>query len=296
MKTFYTIRETIQYLSSYKEQSIGFVPTMGFLHEGHLSLVKEARKENDLVVMSVFINPLQFGPNEDYEQYPRNEVEDEKQAKAAGVDVLFIPSAKEMYPTKQKLSLTFTEGADVLCGFSRPTHFSGVAVVLSKLFHIINPDKAYFGLKDAQQFALVHTLIEQLHFQLDLVGLPTIRETDGLAKSSRNVYLNDAERKEAPLLHQFLNEGRKFISEGMKDAREIEAKVRSLLSSQMPQAEVEYVTILNYPTLEETTQIKERIILAAAIKYRQARLIDNVLILPNGKKQDKITLVNKIKI
>src|SRR5699024_11067891 len=142
----------------------------------------------------------------------------------------------------------------------------------------------------------VYTLIEQLHFQLDLVGLPTIRETDGLARSSRNVYLNDAEREEAPLLHQFLNEGLKFIREGMTDAREVEAKVRSLLKNQMPHAEVEYVKILNYPSLEETTQINEQIILAAAIKYRQARLIDNVLILPNGTKQDKITLVNKIKV
>src|SRR5699024_1058875 len=180
------------------------------------------------------------------------EVEDEKKAREEGVDVLFIPSVKEMHPTRQKISMTFIEGADVLCRFSRPTHFSGVAVGLSKFFHIINPEKAYFGLRDAQQCALVYTLIEQLHFQLDLVGLPTIRETDGLARSSRNVYLNDAEREEAPLLHQLLNEGLKFIREGMTEAREVEAKVRSLLNNQMPHAEVEYVKIMNNQTIENT--------------------------------------------
>lgn len=294
MKIFYTIKETIQYLCSYQEQSIGFVPTMGFLHEGHLSLAKEAKKDNDLVVMSIFVNPLQFGPNEDFDQYPRNEVEDEKKAEEAGVDVLFIPSVQEMYPTKQKLSMTFLAGADVLCGRSRPTHFSGVAIVLSKLFHIISPDKIYFGLKDAQQFALVNMLIEQLHFQVDLIGLPTIRETDGLAKSSRNVYLSDKERAEAPLLHQSLEAGQQLIREGLKDARKIEAKVRSLITEQMPHALIDYVTILNYPTLEETAHIEEQMILAVAIHYNHARLIDNLLILPNGSKQDKIMLKHKM--
>src|SRR5690625_201396 len=179
----------------HRYQNIGFVPTMGYLHEGHLSLVRQAKEENDILIMSIFVNPLQFGPNEDFDRYPRDEVRDIELAKKVGVDYLFLPDVDEMYPNELAIEMKIKDRVDVLCGASRPGHFDGVITVLTKLFHIVQPTHAYFGLKDAQQIAVVDTLINDLNFPITLIGVKTKREKDGLALSSRNVYLSDMERK-----------------------------------------------------------------------------------------------------
>src|SRR5690625_3136158 len=188
-----------------QNKQVGFVPTMRYFHEGHTSLMDQAKEDNDLVVTSIFVNPLQFGPNEDFEKYPRDAERDLDLAKQHGVDILFIPTIKDMYPDEMSISMNINKRVNVLCGRSRPGHFNGVVVVLAKLFNIILPDKVYFGMKDAQQVAVVKSLIDDYNFPIDLMGMPTIRETSGLAKSSRNVYLNHAEKKEALWLYKALN-------------------------------------------------------------------------------------------
>lgn len=270
-----------------KGKTIGFVPTMGFLHTGHLSLVEEARKENDVVVMSIFVNPLQFGPNEDFERYPRDEDKDTLAARKAGVDILFIPPVKEMYPEEMGIHLTVSKGTDVLCGKLRPGHFNGVATVLSKLFHLIGPTNSYFGLKDAQQFAVVHTLVTQLNFPVTIIGLPTVREKDGLAKSSRNVYLSEAEREEAIALHRSLLHGQKLIQEGQEDPNIVEIAVRKYLEQHTNKI-IEYVSVLNYPDLSVVNHINQPIIIAIAVLFEKARLIDNIILQSSGKEIKRI--------
>src|SRR5690625_112577 len=287
MKIIRTIKEMKEQVKKHKNQTIGFVPTMGFLHEGHLSLAKKAKKENDLVVMSIFVNPLQFGPNEDFDAYPRDEQKDQVTAEEHGVDILFIPSVTEMYPKKMGIKLIVEQGTDVLCGRSRPGHFDGVGTVLTKLFHIVQPTNAYFGLKDAQQFAVVHRLVEQLNFPLQLVGLPTIREADGLAKSSRNVYLSPNERQEATALYQSLQYAQNRIVDGMKNPDIIITEVKKLLREKTS-GTIDYVELLSYPTLSEVTTINEQIIIAVAVQFNQARLIDNILLLPDGTRIDRL--------
>lgn len=287
MKIIRTIKEMKEQLNKAKGVSIGFVPTMGFLHEGHLSLVERARKENELVVMSIFVNPLQFGPNEDFERYPRDEEHDTNAAKAAGVDVLFIPSLETMYPEEMNIEMIVNKGTDVLCGRSRPGHFDGVATVLTKFFHIVEPDKTYFGLKDAQQFSIVHTLISQLNFPIELVGLPTVREEDGLAKSSRNVYLSDQERKESTVLYKALQLGKELIANGNKDVSSVVEKVKNFIITHTD-ATIDYVELLSYPTLNQLDTVDEQVILGIALNYSQARLIDNIILSSTGKQIDTI--------
>ncbi|MCL6588307.1 MAG: pantoate--beta-alanine ligase, partial [Anoxybacillus sp.] len=227
MKMITTIAEMQQTMQTYRMQgkTIGFVPTMGYLHEGHVALMEAARKENDIVVLSIFVNPLQFGPNEDFDRYPRDIARDEKIAKEAGVDVLFYPSVAEMYPHPLRVKVVVTERVDVLCGKSRPGHFDGVATVLTKLFHIVMPTRAYFGMKDAQQVAVVDGLIRDFHFPIELVPVPTVREADGLAKSSRNVYLSEKERKEAPALSAALQKAKAAIENGLRDPQAVRALI-----------------------------------------------------------------------
>jgi pantoate--beta-alanine ligase len=197
------MRNIIKLLKQGKKK-IGFVPTMGFFHDGHLQLMKKAKEENDTVVSSVFVNPLQFGPNEDFDRYPRNEEEDIRKAEYVGVDFLFIPPLDEMYPQKMQITMTINDRIDVLCGKARPGHFDGVITVVTKLFHITQPDQVYFGMKDAQQVAVIDALIQNLNFPISLIGLPTVREEDGLAKSSRNVNLSKRERAQANWLYKAL--------------------------------------------------------------------------------------------
>lgn len=288
MKIIRTIKEMKEQLNNIKDHSIGFVPTMGYLHEGHLSLVNQARAENEIVVMSIFVNPLQFGPNEDFERYPRDEEHDTNAAKEAGVDLLFIPTVDIMYPEEMGIELKVSKGTNVLCGRSRPGHFDGVATVLTKFFHIVEPDKTYFGLKDAQQFSVVNTLISHLDFPIQLVGLPTVREEDGLAKSSRNVYLSEKEREEATVLYKSLKLGQQLIENGTKNSESIIKKVKEYISNGTD-AKIDYVELLSYPTLNEIDSIDEQVIIAIAVHYKKARLIDNIILSPEGQQIDTIT-------
>lgn len=287
MKIIRTIVDMKKELAHYRNASVGFVPTMGYLHEGHLSLVRRAREENDIVVMSIFVNPLQFGPNEDFERYPRDEERDAKLAKETGVDLLFVPTVDTMYPEEVNIQVKVSKGTDVLCGRSRPGHFDGVATVLAKFFHIVEPTKTYFGLKDAQQFSVVHTLISQLNFPIQLVGLPTVREEDGLAKSSRNVYLSLDEREEATALYKSLQLGKQLVEQGIKNVANIEEKVVKFIHSHT-KAQIDYVELLSYPALNKIETIDDQVILAIAVHYEKARLIDNIILSPDGKQIDTI--------
>lgn len=287
MKIIRTINAMHAQLNTIKTKQIGFVPTMGFLHEGHLSLVEEAKAENDIVVMSIFVNPLQFGPNEDFDRYPRNEEQDAKIAEETGVDILFIPDVTEMYPEEMGIKMTIDKGTNVLCGKSRPGHFDGVITVLTKLFHIVEPTKAYFGLKDAQQFSVVHTLVKELNFPVTLVGLPTVRENDGLAKSSRNVYLSPEEREQAISLYNSLKLGQKILVDGMKNPVTMIKGVRDYLTSTTT-GTIDYVELLSFPNLEEVSDVKETIILAVAVQYERARLIDNIILDEFGQLIDRV--------
>ena len=259
-----------------KGQSIGFVPTMGFLHEGHLTLINNARKENDVVVVSIFVNPLQFGPNEDFGSYPRDIERDQKLAQNAGVDVLFNPSTDGMYRgATMSASIQVKERVDVLCGKKREGHFDGVATVVSKLFNIVLPHRAYFGMKDAQQVAVIHGLIEDFNIPVQLVPIETIREEDGLAKSSRNVYLSSQERNEAPVLYKSLVRGKQAIEEGERDPEKIKSMIIENITSETT-AKIDYVDIYSYPELKPLTVISGKVIIALAIKFTKARLIDNI--------------------
>ena len=280
MKVITTIKELQQVIQRTKKQqnTIGFVPTMGFLHEGHCALLKQARNENDIVVLSIFVNPLQFGPTEDLDRYPRDFDQDQKVAEKIGVDYLFHPSVSEMYPYEPSVTLTVNKRTDVLCGASRPGHFDGVATVLTKLFHIVQPDKVYFGKKDAQQVAVVHGLVTDFNFPLEIITVDTVREEDGLAKSSRNVYLTAQERVQAPILYQSLQKAVEMIHDGETDPNRLISSIEDMIRTETS-GEIDYVSILSYPQLEKVEQITENdIIIAIAVKFSKARLIDNIIL------------------
>lgn len=260
--------------------SIGFVPTMGFLHEGHISLVEAARKQNHIVVMSVFVNPLQFGPNEDFDRYPRDIKRDEELAREAGVDILFYPHVSEMYPEDRTTTLTVNRRVDTLCGESRPGHFDGVATVVLKLFQIVLPDRAYFGLKDAQQVAVISGLVDDFNVPVEIVPCPIVRERDGLAKSSRNVYLTPSERTDASELSNSLRAAKEAISSGESSAHRIKKIVESKLQETV--GTIDYVEVLSYPELKPIDTIDEDIIVAVAVQFSAARLIDNAIITRSG--------------
>jgi pantoate--beta-alanine ligase len=280
MKVITTIKELQQVIQQTKKQQkrIGFVPTMGFLHEGHCALLKQARNENDVVVLSIFVNPLQFGPTEDLDRYPRDFDQDQKVAKDEGVDYLFHPSVSEMYPYEPSVSLKVNKRTNVLCGSSRPGHFDGVVTVLTKLFHIVQPEKVYFGKKDAQQVAVVDGLVKDFNFPLEIIPVDTVREEDGLAKSSRNVYLTAKERVQAPMLYQSLEMGVEMIHEGETDPERIISSIEDNIKTKTS-GEIDYVSILSYPELEKMEKIAENdLIIAIAVKFSKARLIDNIIL------------------
>ncbi len=279
MKIIQNIKEMQQEIRYSKSlgKSIGFVPTMGALHEGHLSLVKEAQRENDIIVMSIFVNPLQFGPNEDFECYPRNVEKDAALAEDAGVHYLFYPDASEMYPKPLSVKMLVKERVNVLCGAKREGHFDGVVTVLTKLFHIIQPEKVYFGLKDAQQIAVIEGLVEDYFFPIEVVRVPTVREIDGLAKSSRNVYLSETERAEAPALYESLKRAKEQIENGRDDPEEVKNSIKDFLSLHITGA-IDYIEIYSYPKLERVEKLQGEIIIALAVQFKEARLIDNIII------------------
>ena len=272
MKVVNTVKDLRNWVLSTKEsgQSIGLVPTMGFLHEGHLALVESAKSENDVVAISIFVNPAQFGPNEDFDRYPRNFDRDSMLAEKAGVDVIFAPSVEEMYPRKSQITMGAGTLADVLCGKSRPGHFDGVLKVVTKLFHLVQPDLAYFGQKDAQQLAIIESLVRDFDFPLEIRRIATVREQDGLAKSSRNVYLSETERVEAPKLYQALQRGVTAARDGENPIPEMTRFIQSETSGK-----IDYIELLSYPDLTEA--LNGQAILALAVQFQKARLIDNII-------------------
>lgn len=282
MKVIHAISQVEETLQRHKKlgKTIGFVPTMGFLHEGHLALVRQAKRENDVVVMSIFVNPAQFGPGEDYETYPRNEQRDFALAMEAGVDLIFMPDVAEMYPRQSTIHISPGKQANGLCGQTRPGHFDGVLKVILKLFNIIDSDHAYFGMKDAQQLAIIETFVEDFNFQTTIRRVPTIREADGLAKSSRNVRLSDEERASAPVIYQALTGG-KEVFEATQNAEAVEQQVRKMISEKSSGG-IDYITLLDYPSLEAWTNESTEVILACAVQFEKTRLIDNLIIKCKG--------------
>ncbi|WP_437272243.1 pantoate--beta-alanine ligase [Staphylococcus succinus] len=259
------------------KKRIGFVPTMGALHEGHLKMMKQSVGENDVTVISVFVNPLQFGPNEDLAAYPRDVQTDMAKAETVGVDYIFYPSEQEMYPQRPTIEIKAGRLASVLEGEQRPGHFDGVVTVVNKLFNIVKPQQAYFGKKDAQQLAIVEKLVEDFNHPIKIVGIDTVRESDGLAKSSRNVYLSEAERIEAPHLYQSLKLAQRLYNQGERNSATLIAEAQNYIE-QHTSGVVETVAVYSYPELVEQSKISGSIFISLAVKFSQARLIDNIII------------------
>ncbi len=255
-------------------RSMALVPTMGYLHEGHLTLVEEARKSGAFVVMSIFVNPLQFGPNEDFARYPRDLERDAKKAEGAGVDLIFNPEVEEMYPAKNLTHVEVDELGDSLCGASRPGHFRGVTTVVSKLFHIVQPDRAYFGQKDYQQYLIICQMVKDLNFPIEVIGVPIVREEDGLALSSRNIYLSPEQRAEALVLQRSLGEAENWFRQGERSALTIEERIKELIRNESS-GEIDYVEIRSAENLHRVEQIEGKIFIALAVRFGSTRLIDN---------------------
>lgn len=259
-------------------RTIGFVPTMGALHEGHLSLVRVAKQENDITVVSIFVNPLQFGPSEDYHQYPRDIEGDMEKLKREGVDILFLPDNKHMYPEGFCTTVEVSNLSDKLCGLFRPGHFRGVATVVLKLLNIVDPTRAYFGQKDYQQTLIIKRMVRDLDINTDIVVCPTIREADGIAMSSRNQYLNERERAAASVLYRALQKGYEAIRSGIINIKEIEKTMRDVINSESLVSEIQYLSVFDPEDLEELDIVKKRVLIAGAIKIGHTRLIDNILV------------------
>lgn len=273
-----TIKEMKALRTIWKKEnsSIGFVPTMGALHDGHLSLVKASKSENDITVMSIFVNPLQFGPNEDYNEYPRPFENDVKLATNNGVDYIFYPSVEEIYPKSLDVTVKVGRLASVLEGKARPGHFDGVVTIVNILFNIIQPTHAYFGKKDAQQLAIIQNMVNNLHMDVIIKGMNIIRETDGLAKSSRNIYLNDTERKQAPLIQQTIQKAVQKINQGELSAQVIEDFIINELN-EYTCGNVSDVGVYSYPSLKELETIEGQYFISVAHQFSVARLIDNYI-------------------
>jgi pantoate--beta-alanine ligase len=276
MKVLKTVAE-IEELRSKLPVPVGFVPTMGYLHEGHLALVRQARAENASVVISIFVNPTQFGPHEDFKEYPRDPERDLALLEKERVDVVFMPPVGEIYPPGFNSWVEVGRIARRLEGVSRPGHFRGVATVVARLFNIVQPDRAYFGQKDAQQLLVVKNMVAELNMKLEVVAVPTVREPDGLAMSSRNTYLNPEERKAALVLYQALMLAQRLYSEGEKDAEAIRRQMRELIQKQ-PLAQIDYISIADAETLDELDEVKPPALVSLAVKIGKTRLIDNVVV------------------
>lgn len=279
MKIINNIKELKTEIAVHRKagRTIGLVPTMGYLHEGHVSLAKASRRDNDVTVMSIFVNPAQFGVNEDFDTYPRDLEGDSQKAGGAGTDILFAPPVGEMYPGGYGSYVEVTGITDTMDGSSRPGHFKGVATVVAKLFNIVGPDRAYFGQKDAQQVAVVRKMVRELNMDIEIMACPIVREKDGLAMSSRNVYLDSAERKAALVLSRTLFSAQRLISEGERDARRVrDFIVREITGEKM--ADMDYVAVVDADTLEETDRLHGRVMAAVAARFGKTRLIDNVVV------------------
>ena len=257
--------------------TVGLVPTMGYLHEGHKSLIDKAVEQNDKVVVSVFVNPMQFGPTEDLESYPRDMDRDAALCENAGAALIFHPEPEEMYDDNFSSFVDMNTLTGGLCGKTRPIHFRGVCTVVAKLFNIVTPDRAYFGQKDAQQLAVIRHMVNDLSFGIEIVGCPIIREEDGLAKSSRNTYLNEDERKAALVLSRSLKEGRKLVDAGEKDAAKVKKTITDIIEKEAL-AKIDYVEVVDWNTLEPVEKIDGPILTAIAVYIGKTRLIDNFIV------------------
>jgi len=258
-------------------EPVGFVATMGYFHEGHLALVRRARAENPSVVVSIFVNPTQFGPQEDFKQYPRDLQRDLALLKKERTDIVFMPSVAEMYPAQFSSWVEVSKVTERLEGASRPTHFRGVTTVVAKLFNIIEPTRAYFGQKDAQQAIVIKKMVSDLNMNLEIVTAPTVREPDGLAMSSRNTHLNPQERQAAVVLSQALSLAQKLWSQGEKNAERIRQQMIDLIQKQ-PLADIDYVSIADNETLDELDTVKSPALVSLAVKINKTRLIDNIVL------------------
>jgi len=256
---------------------VGLVPTMGYLHEGHLALIRRAREECGLVVVSIFVNPTQFGPGEDYEAYPRDMERDAALAARAGADILFYPSVREMYPGGYTTYVAVEGMTAKLCGLSRPTHFRGVTTVVAKLFHIVEPDLAFFGEKDYQQFLVIRRMVTDLNLKVTVVGVPTVREPDGLAMSSRNVYLDGPQRAAATVLSRSLAAAREAYAAGERRPVALTGLVRGMIEAE-PLAAVDYVEIYGLPDLADIGRLEGPALLALAVRFGRTRVIDNTVL------------------
>jgi pantoate--beta-alanine ligase len=259
-----------------KGMIIAFVPTMGCLHEGHLSLMREGRKRGDVLVISIFVNPTQFGPGEDYDRYPRDLKRDLALIREVEADIVFTPSVHEMYPDSFQTSVEVHQVTQNLCGISRPQHFRGVTTVVAKLFNIVKPHLAFFGQKDYQQLIAIERMVKDLNMDVQVVGMPTIREPDGLAMSSRNAYLDSKQRKEALSLYQSLVKAGELFEQGERRAAMILQKVRRIIEQENA-ATIDYVKICDAHTLQDIDEIKAEAILAVAVRIGKTRLIDNII-------------------
>lgn len=258
-------------------KTVGFVPTMGYLHEGHKSLIDAARRENDKVVVSIFVNPMQFGPNEDLASYPRDMEHDAKLCEDAGVDIIFHPEPEEMYDDGFCSYVDMNGLTTELCGKTRPIHFRGVQTVVLKLFHIVTPDRAYFGQKDAQQLAVIRRMVKDLNVDTKIIGCPIVREADGLAKSSRNTYLSPEERQAALVLSRSLKTGKALVDQGETDASVIRTAITEELEKE-PLAKIDYVDVVDFDTITPVQKLTGSVLVAIAVYIGKTRLIDNFIV------------------
>ncbi len=272
------IEEVRRQVKEWRKQglSVGLVPTMGYLHEGHKSLIVKAAAENDKVVVSDFVNPIQFGVNEDLDAYPRDIEADKKVCEEAGADLILHPEVTEMYAPDFSTYVEMSKVSEGLCGKTRPTHFRGVCTVVSKLFHIVMPDRAYFGQKDAQQLAVIRRMVRDLNMDIQIVACPIVREADGLAKSSRNTYLNEAERRAALVLSKAVFHGEDLMKKGERDAETILTAMREIIEKE-PMAKIDYVEMVDADTIEPLAKAEGRVLTAMAVYIGKTRLIDNFI-------------------
>lgn len=278
MKVVKTIKEVREQVNAWRKEglTVGLVPTMGYLHEGHQSLIRKSVEQNDRTVVSVFVNPIQFGPNEDLEAYPRDLNRDMQAVEEAGGNLIFNPEPSEMYPSHFTSFIDTTETTELLCGAVRPIHFRGVCTVVGKLFNIVKPDRAYFGQKDAQQLATIRRFVRDLDFDIEIVPCPIIREEDGLAKSSRNTYLNPAERQAALSLSKSLKLGQQAIDAGERNADTIINIIKTNLQTE-PLARVDYVEVVDFANIQRVEKIEGETLVAIAVYIGKTRLIDNFI-------------------
>ena len=279
VKVVHTIKEVREYVSQWRREglSVGFVPTMGYLHEGHQSLIAKSVSENAKTVVSIFVNPMQFGPTEDLDSYPRDLEADTKLCDETGADLIFNPLPEEMYTDGFCSFVDMNGPTALLCGKSRPTHFRGVCTVVSKLFNIVLPDKAYFGQKDAQQLAVIKRMVTDLNIPVEIIGCPIIREDDGLAKSSRNTYLNPEERQAALILSKTIFMGKKMVEDGLKNVDElVDAMKKNIETEKL--AKIDYVEVVDFNTITKLDEIKGDVLVAMAVYIGKTRLIDNFII------------------